>query len=215
MSNKIEGLIIDLDGCVYKGEELIEGADVAINALKESGKKVLFLTNNSTKSPDEYVDKLRRFGIDICKEDILTSAIATAQYMQRFERGGCYVVGERALKEALTQGGFTLIGDDKPEDARYVVCGLDRNLTYGKLSAACIALQNGVKFIATNADPSLPVEKGYLPGAGSIVGAIRIATGIKPIVVGKPSRYIMDIAIKRLGLDRRKIAIVGDRIDID
>ncbi len=210
----LKGLIIDLDGCVYRGEELVDGADVAIKSLKESGKKILYLTNNSTKTPEEYAAKLQKLGIEALPRDILTSATATAQYMRSFEKGKCFVVGERALRTALAQEGFTIV-DGVDEDVRYVVCGLDRQLTYDKLAAACLAVQRGAKFIATNADPVLPVEKGHLPGAGSIVGAIKIATGLKPIVVGKPSKYIMDLAIKRLGVEKDKVAIVGDQIDID
>ncbi|MBC7112503.1 MAG: HAD-IIA family hydrolase [Candidatus Methanomethyliales bacterium] len=216
--NKIRGIVgflIDLDGCVYKGETLIEGSDAAIKALKRTGRKVLYLTNNSTKTPQEYALKLRRLGIDADPAEILTSAVATAAYMRRFERGSCYVIGEEALRSALTQEGFTIIEEGNERCAKYVVCGLDRGLTYGKLAAACTAIHRGAKFIATNTDPNLPVEGGYLPGAGSIVGAVRIATGVRPIVVGKPSRYIMEIALGRLGLNKEKVAIVGDRIDID
>ncbi|NHV60983.1 MAG: HAD-IIA family hydrolase [Candidatus Verstraetearchaeota archaeon] len=218
VKNKIRGIrgfLIDLDGCVYRGDTLIEGSDVAIKALKGSGRKVLYLTNNSTKTPQEYAMKLRRLGVDADPAEILTSAVATAAYMCRFERSLCYVIGEEALRSALAQEGFTIVEEGNEGRAKYVVCGLDRGLTYGKLAAACAAVQRGAKFIATNTDPNLPVEGGYLPGAGSIVGAVRIATGVRPIVVGKPSRYIMEIALERLGLNKEKVAIVGDRIDID
>ncbi|MEM4234942.1 MAG: HAD-IIA family hydrolase [Candidatus Methanomethylicaceae archaeon] len=212
---EIRGFLIDLDGCVYRGEKLIEGADAAIKALKDAGRKILYLTNNSTKTPGEYASKLRRLGIATEPSEVLTSAIATAMYMRRFERGPCYVIGEEALKMALLNEGFAILKEEEAENAKYVVCGLDTQLTYDKLKAACVGVQRGAKFIATNTDPNLPVEGGFLPGAGSIVGAVRIATGVRPIVVGKPSKYIMDIAISRLGLDRNKVAIVGDRIEID
>lgn len=215
MGLDIRGFLIDLDGCVYRGETLIEGADVAIKAMKDAGRKILYLTNNSTKTPEEYASKLRRLGIAADPSEILTSAVATATYMRRFERGPCYVVGEEALRSALLNEGFTFLKEEEAGNAKYVVCGLDMHLTYNKLAAACLGVQKGAKFIATNTDPNLPVEGGFLPGAGSIVGAVRIATGVRPIVVGKPSRYIMDIAISRLGLERNKIAIVGDRIEID
>lgn len=211
----IKGLIIDLDGCVYRGERLIEGADVAIRALKEAGRRILYLTNNSTKTPEEYASKLRRLGIEADPPEILTSAVATAAYMRRFARGPCYVIGEDALRSAILKEGFTISEEVGAGKAKYVVCGLDRNFTYDKLAAACFAIQKGAKFIATNTDPNLPVEWGYLPGAGSIVGALRIATGVKPIVVGKPSRYIMEIALEKIGLERSNVAIVGDRVEID
>lgn len=210
-----KGFLVDLDGCVYRGDKLIEGADSTIRALRERGRKILFLTNNSTKTPEEYASKLRRLGIEASPSEILTSATATATYMRRFEKGLCFVVGERALREALIGEGFELVREEDAKNAKYVVCGLDRDFTYGKMAAACTAIQRGARFIATNMDPNLPVEDGYLPGAGSIVGAIRIATGKRPIIVGKPSKYIMEIAMERIGLGREDLVIIGDRIDID
>ncbi|MBS7288903.1 MAG: hypothetical protein KIH01_09265, partial [Candidatus Freyarchaeota archaeon] len=159
MVMEIRGFLIDLDGCVYRGEKLIEGADLAIKTLKGAGRKILYLTNNSTKTPEEYALKLKRLGIDTDPSEVLTSAVATAAYMRRFERGPCYVVGEEALRVALLNEGFTIVNEDEAKSAKYVVCGLDRHLTYSKLVAACAGVQMGAKFIATNTDPNLPVEE--------------------------------------------------------
>ena len=210
-----KAFIFDLDGSIYRGDRQIEGAAGAIDALKKKGRKVLFLTNNSTKTPQEYAKKLRRMGIKTSPEEILTSSIATAIYMRDLERGGVYVVGEAALKSAIAGEGFTLLDEVAARKAKYVVCGLDSVVNYRKLAVACLAIQGGAKFIATNADPSLPVEGGYLPGAGAIISAIVTATGVKPIVVGKPSKNIMDIALKKLGVSREEVAMVGDCLDVD
>ena len=210
-----KAFIFDLDGSIYRGDRPVEGAAGVIDALKKKGKKVLFLTNNSTRTSQEYTEKLRRMGIKTSPEEILTSSIATAIYMRNLERGGCYVVGEAALKSAIAGEGFTILDEADARRARYVICGLDSGVTYRKLAAACLAIQGGAKFIATNADPNLPVEGGYLPGAGAIISAIITATGVKPIIVGKPSKNIMDVALKKLGVGREEVAIVGDCLDID
>jgi 4-nitrophenyl phosphatase len=211
----IKGLIIDLDGCVYRGNTLIEGSDKAIEIIRSKGIKILFLTNNSTMTQEEYANKLNNMGIPTNPSEILTSAIATANYMRKFKKEKCYIIGEKALIEAIKNEGFEILNEENAHLAKYVICGLDRNVTYKKIAAACIAIQNGAKFIATNNDPNLPIEKGYLPGAGAIVGAIRIATGIKPVIIGKPSKYIINMAIRKLGLKKSEIAIVGDRIETD
>lgn len=208
-----KGLIIDLDGCVYKGDSLIEGSDEAIEFFRSMGIKILFLTNNSTRTPEEYAEKLTKLGINASPSEIMTSAIATAIYMRRLKRDKCYIIGERALKEAISKEGFEITDDG--DLAKYVICGLDREFNYKKLVEACKAIQKGAKFIATNADPKLPIENGYLPGAGAIVSAIRVATGIKPLIIGKPSKFIINLAIKKLGVDKSSVAIIGDRIDTD
>jgi len=210
-----KAFIFDLDGCIYRGERLIEGAASVIDALKAKGRKVLYLTNNSTRTPQEYAEKLRRMGIKTSPEEVLTSAIATAIYMRGFERGGCYLIGESALKSAIAREGFTLLEEEGARRAMYLVCGLDSGVTYRKLAAACYAIQGGAKFIATNTDPNLPVEGGYLPGAGAIIGAITAATGAKPFVVGKPSKSIIEIALQRLGVSNKDAVIVGDCLEID
>ncbi len=208
-------LLIDLDGCMYRGEQLTEGAKEAIELLKKRGINYLYLTNNSTKSPREFAEKLSRLGVLAKAEEIFTSAQATVLYMERLERKPIYVVGSSYLKQQLLERGFSLVEEDRAELAGYVVVGLDFQLTYQKLAAACLAIQRGAKFIATNPDPNLPLEDHYLPGAGSIVSAIAVATGVKPLVIGKPSKIIVNLALKKLRARKRESAIVGDRLDTD
>ncbi|MBC7119987.1 MAG: HAD family hydrolase [Candidatus Methanosuratus sp.] len=210
-----KGFILDLDGCVYLGNQPIEGVGDTINVLRGEGKKILFLTNNSTKTPRDYAEKLRRMGVDVVEEEVLTSSLATAVYLRRLGYGDCFVVGEEGLVRALEENGFRVIGVREAKNARYVVCGLDTSLTYEKMAAACYAIQNGAKFIATNTDPRLPVEDGYVPGAGSIIEAIATATGSRPTVIGKPSKRIMNIALSRMGLKKSEVVMVGDTLKID
>ncbi len=207
--------IFDLDGCLYRGNSVIEGAPEVMEALRRRGREILFLTNNSTKSPKQYVEKLAGMGIAAKEADIMTSSIATAQYMRGIGKGSCYAIGEEGLRAALRSKGFELLDEGRASEAEYMVCGLDMQVSYEKLAAACFAIQNGAKFIATNADPNLPVEGGYLPGAGSIVQAIATATGVKPLIVGKPSSRIMQMSLERLGTAPDMTVMVGDTLNMD
>jgi len=217
MSNLLDkkAFIFDLDGCLYRGCEPIEGASSVVAALRSRGKKILFLTNNSTKTPAAYVDKLRSMGIGVSLEEVLTSSVATANYIKRFGLGNCYAIGEEGLMTALKDEGFGILGEEDAACAKYMVCGLDTHVDYQKLSAACLAIQGGAKFFATNNDPSLPIEGGYLPGAGAIVSAIATATKAKPIIIGKPSSKVMRAALKKLGTKKDETAIIGDTLNMD
>jgi 4-nitrophenyl phosphatase len=210
-----KGFIFDLDGSLYKGDQPIPGAPEAIKALRQRGRRVLFLTNNSTTSVQGYAERLCAMGIDASPEEILTSAVATAAHMHSMKRGGAFIVGEETLESAIADEGFTILGEGRATEAKYVVCGLDRKVTYSKLAAACLALENGAEFIASNADPRLPAESGYLPGAGAIIDAITATTRMKPKVIGKPTRGIIKMALAKMGLARTDVAVVGDALDMD
>jgi len=210
-----KGFIFDLDGCIFRGDRPIPGARETLDAIRARGIRLLFLTNNSTGTPQQYSEKLAAMGIRASTDEILTSAVATAAYMHQMERGGAFIVGEKALETAVEGEGFTILGENRATEAKYVVCGLDREVTYEKLKAASLALERGARFIASNADPSLPTEEGYLPGAGAIISALVATTKIKPEIVGKPSRRIMKIALRRLGLKAEEVVIVGDVLETD
>lgn len=207
--------IFDLDGCVYRSDEPLPGAREAIERLREKGRKILFLTNNSTGTPRGYAEKLTGIGIEATPEDVLTSSEAMAIHMRRLERGRVYVIGEEALVEAISREGFEIVGEEGAPQARYVVSGLDRGLTYGKLSAACSAIFNGAIYLATNTDPVLPTKAGFFPGAGAISSMIRGVTGVRPRVIGKPSKWIISLALSRMGVVAREAAIVGDSVETD
>ncbi|MEN3035615.1 MAG: HAD-IIA family hydrolase [Candidatus Methanosuratincola sp.] len=210
-----KGFIFDLDGCIYLGNRPIEGASETIGLLRKEGKKILFLTNNSTRTPQEYADKLTGMGIEVGEGEVLTSSVATAMYLKRFGTGECFVLGEQGLIQALEGWGFKVLSTGEARRAQYVVCGLDMHLTYEKLAAACHAIQKGARFIATNMDPRLPLDGGYVPGAGSIVEAVATATGLRPLVIGKPSKRIMNMALKAMGLKNSEVVMVGDTLEID
>jgi 4-nitrophenyl phosphatase len=211
-----KAFIFDLDGCIYRGMEVVPKAPQVITLLRKMGKKILFLTNNATKTPEEYVMKLGGMGIQICAEEILSSGTAAAIYiLKNFGSVRVFPVGGRALIRELRKMGHRIINARNIKDADFVLSCLDFGFNYTKLNLATQAIFSGARFIATNIDPTLPVKGGWMPGAGTIARAISVATGKKPLVIGKPSTHIVDIAADRLGIDPKDMVFIGDRLDTD
>jgi 4-nitrophenyl phosphatase len=215
LKGRFSGLILDMDGVLYRGNQALPGARELVPALRAAGLSYILLTNNATLSPQEYSAKLARMGITVDPEAIFTSGVATSLYlMQHFPQGGgVYVLGEPALLTMLTQvQGF------RPDgwQPNFVIVGLDFRLTYDSLQRACSAIRAGAHFIATNADATLPVEGGELwPGAGSIVAAVRTCSGVEPVIIGKPNPYIGRMALLKLDLPAEQVLCVGDRLETD
>ncbi|MCC6042661.1 MAG: HAD-IIA family hydrolase [Candidatus Verstraetearchaeota archaeon] len=208
----IKGLVIDLDGSVYVGDKPISGVPEALEELRSKGIKLLFLTNNATKTPQEYVEKLEGMGVRASIEEVLTSSVIAASYIKRvYGPSRIFVVGTKALEEVLRSHGHEIVAFDSD----VVVAGLDFNFDYQKLARASREIRRGAKFVATNTDATIPLEDGVMPGAGSIVKAIEIASGVRPLVVGKPSRIAMREALMRLGLRPSEVLVVGDRPETD
>lgn len=204
--------IFDLDGVVYRGNTLIVGAAEAIERVRKAGHRVIFLTNNATSTRRDFAQKLCRLGIACTMEDVINSAYGTGVYiLNTFGRSTIYPIGEAGLLDELVAQGHTIVDDD----AQIVVAGLDRKFTYEKLARGLLNIQNGAVFIATNTDNLLPTENGFLPGAGSIVSSLATASGIDPLVIGKPHQPIMDIVVAHLGIAAHECVMVGDRLDTD
>ncbi|WP_058302315.1 TIGR01457 family HAD-type hydrolase [Gorillibacterium timonense] len=210
------GYIIDLDGTLYAGTNPIPQAAPFIDSLRRAGSPYLFVTNNSSRTPDEVARHLREIaGIPAAAEDVLTSAQAAARYQADAAPGSrVYAIGEQGLRQALAKAGLHLVEgpDDKPDA---VIQGIDRSFTYAKLFSASRAILGGAAFIATNSDLQLPTEQGLTPGSGSLSLAIRAASGVEPVWIGKPSPIIMNYAIERLGLPADEIWVVGDNLRTD
>lgn len=212
MDTTYKGYLIDLDGTMYKGKESIKEAPGFIRRLKDSQVPYLFLTNNSTSTPEEVAIRLKaQFNIPAKPEEVYTSSLAAADYVKSLKGNRVYVVGEKGLKHALTEAGCDLVEDD----IDHVVVGLDTQLTYEKCVTASLAIQNGASFIATNKDTNLPNERGLVPGAGSIVALIEKSTRVKPVFVGKPESFIMESALDRLNLAKKDVLMVGDNYETD
>lgn len=210
----IRAFIFDMDGVIYRGKSVLPGAPEWIRRLRQAHIPFLFLTNNSTTPPLDVADRLSAMGIDVTPAEIMTSAEATAAYLAE-QRPACrvLVVGEQGIRQALTGAGFSLVADHHAADA--VVVGMDRETTYARLKEASLAVQGGALFLATNRDASLPSEEGLIPGAGSIVGLLEIASGRQAVAIGKPSPGIFRQALARLGAAAETTACVGDRPETD
>ena len=208
----ITSLIIDMDGVIYRGDEAIVGAREFVALLQREGVPFLFLTNNSTRTPGQYVTKLAEMGIAIEESDVLTSAQATALYLERIAPPGArvYAIGEEGLRVALGET-YTIA----EEGASFVVVGMDTGLTYEKLKVATLLIRGGARFIATNPDKTLPTEEGLAPGNGASLAALEAATGVSPFVVGKPELAIFDLALARMGVGKEGVAVIGDRLETD
>ena len=213
------GLILDLDGVIWVGERPIQEAVEAVRRLKELGLKIMFVTNNSTRSRRDYETRLRSLGLDVNVEEIMNSGYATALLLrEKYGGGSAYVVGEIGLVEELEGQGLKVLTREEcwRDGADFVIVGMDREFNYWKIATSMRAIRHGALFVATNGDKTFPSEMGLLPGAGSMIAAISAASGKEPdIVVGKPSSHIFDIALKKLGLRRDKVLVIGDRIDTD
>lgn len=214
MKNNYQGYFIDLDGTMYKGTKRIPAAARFIKRLQENNKEILFVTNNSTRTPEFVAQNLtENHGINVTANNVYTTAIATADYLDQIagSKRKVYVVGESGLRKALTSCNFE-ITDQNPD---YVVVGLDSEVTYEKLATAVLLIRAGATFIGTNSDSNLPNQRGMVPGAGSIVKLVEYATQKKPVMIGKPESIIMAMALKRSGLDKKQVVMVGDNYHTD
>jgi HAD superfamily hydrolase (TIGR01457 family) len=202
------GYLIDLDGTIYRGTQPIPAGKRFVESLQEKNIPFLFVTNNTTKSPEVVAARLKNeFDIHVDAKTVYTATLATIDYMIELNRGKkVYVVGEAGLKDAIAEAGF-IWEEEKPD---YVVVGLDSDLTYEKIVTATLGVQNGATFIGTNPDLNIPTERGLLPGAGSVVRFVEAATQVEPIYIGKPKAIIMNKAIDVIGLHRKDCIMVGD-----
>lgn len=208
-----KGYLIDLDGTMYKGADEIDGAKQFIDYLNQHDIPHLYVTNNSTKVPEDVVKKLAAFGIEATSEEVVTSALATAHYIkQENAQASIYVIGEGGLRQALLNQGLTLIDDTHVD---YVVVGLDTKVDYDKFSQGTLGVRNGAKFISTNQDISIPNERGFLPGNGAITSVITTSTKVQPTFIGKPQPIIMDMAMDVINLPKEEVAMVGDLYETD
>lgn len=209
-----KGYLIDLDGTMYKGTEVIKEAADFVKKLIALHIPYLYVTNNSTKTPEQVAQKLREFQIPAKKEEVFTSAMAAANYIdEQSSHAAVYMIGELGLKTALQEKDITIT--QNYEDANYVVAGMDQQINYEKLSSACLAIRNGATYIITNGDTALPTERGLLPGNGALSSVMTVSTQTEPLVIGKPESIIVDQAIKLLGLKKEEVMMVGDNYHTD
>ena len=206
------GFLIDMDGVIYRGSEMIPGAVEFVHHLLEQDIPFMFLTNNSQRTRRDVATKLRRMGFGIEDRHVYTCAMATARFLaNQRPNGTAYVIGEGGLLNALHENGYAFV-DTEPD---FVVVGEGRTITFEMIETAVNCVLNGGRLIATNLDPNCPTMHGTRPGCGAITAMIECATGVKAFSVGKPSPIMMRAARKELGLSAENTIMVGDTMDTD
>lgn len=203
---------IDLDGTVYKGNEVIEETVQFVHRLQSQQIEPFFVTNNASQTPDKIVEKLSGFGIQALRTHIMTSSMATAKYIVINYPNACVsMIGERGLSEALLECGLELV----PKYGDVFVMGIDRGISYDKLAQACLDIRAGAVFISTNGDIAFPAESGLLPGNGAFTALVQTSTGVEPIFIGKPHTHMLEIIQLEHNFNKKDMIMIGDNYDTD
>jgi 4-nitrophenyl phosphatase len=222
----VRALIIDMDGVLWHGDQPMPGLTDFFQILRSQHIPFILATNNARLTQDQYVTKLAKMGVQVSPDEILTSSMATALYLSKHftpSETRVFVIGEDGATQPLVDLGFTLTGlyelnDDKNNPnmgADVVVCGMDQKLSWDKLATATLNIRAGAKFIGTNADTTLPTERGLTHGNGAILAALEAATGVAPTIIGKPEPIIYQQALALLGIAPDQTIAIGDRLETD
>lgn len=210
--NAYKGYLIDLDGTIYRGSEPIPEAIEFVKQLKEKGIPYLYVTNNSTTTPEKVAERLERMGAPAAPENVLTTSQAAARYISSQKPNATvYYIGEEGLKIALESEGL-IYQEEHPD---FVIVGLDRQVTYEKLEKACFAIREGAQFVSTNSDVALSTERGLAPGNGALTALISTSTQKSPVFIGKPEAVILEEALVALNLAKSDVIMVGDNYHTD
>jgi 4-nitrophenyl phosphatase len=214
--SQLRALIIDIDGTLWRGDQLLPGVTDLFTFLNKQNITFVVATNNTTVAPKTYWRRLLDLGIDLWSEQVITASVATLDYLKASFKvtAKIFIIGEPALEETIASGGFDAITTTS-QPADVVVVGGDSTLTYQKLKNAILHIQRGAAFVGTNPDMLIPTEEGLVPEAGTTLAAIAAATGVQPIVIGKPEPYLFRMAITRMGSQPKHTAMLGDRLETD
>jgi phosphoglycolate/pyridoxal phosphate phosphatase family enzyme len=217
LAQAFQRFVLDLDGVVWKGDEALAGAPETVRALRDAGKRLAFVTNNSSETPESYAKKLADIGAQGDAAEVVTSADAVARLMHEqipaLRGRSAYVIGGPGLIERVAEAGVRIDDGSDPTACSIVVVGWDRDLTYEKLRRATLAIRAGATFVASNTDATYPAPDGLWPGCGAIVAALRTSTGVEPMVAGKPQPLMLEVAQERVG--GPPALMIGDRIETD
>jgi 4-nitrophenyl phosphatase len=214
---QIKSLILDMDGVVWKADTPIGDLPAIFNRIRACGLNVTFATNNSTQTPEQYVERLARLGVIVKSWQVVTSALGTAELLaQKFPSGGpVFAIGGTGVMTALQERGFELLSVENAKKAQAVIMGIDAQINFEKMSEAALLIRSGVPFYGTNPDKTFPTPRGEIPGAGAWISVIVTATGIEPVYAGKPAPYLFELARQRLGTTKEQTLVVGDRLETD
>lgn len=219
----INALIIDMDGVLWHGNQPIAGLTDFFQTLREFNIRFILATNNASSTPQQYVKKLDSMGVKVDLDEVMTSAMATAMYLAEHmdpKQTRIFLIGEDGAEQALLEQGFTLTGlyelnGESTKGADVVVSGKDHMINWDKLATATLNIRAGAKFIGTNGDTTLPTERGLTHGNGAILAALEAATGVKPLIIGKPEPIMYRQAMAKLGSSLNETVAIGDKLETD
>lgn len=213
----IKSLILDMDGVIWRADAPIGDLAAIFRRIRERGLKFVFATNNSTKTSEQYVARLKEFGVDVEAWQVITSSQSAAHALaQKFPPGTkVFMIGEDGLRIPLQERGFEVLSTEDAPQAQAVVMGMDRGVSFQKMVEATLLVRSGSPFYATNADKTFPTPRGQIPGAGAWIAVITTATDVEPVVAGKPFPFLMELAMEKLGTSLRETLVIGDRLETD
>lgn len=210
----IRAVMFDMDGVIYRGTQALPGVNELLAFLLEHDIGYACITNNASRTQEQFAERLHQMGISVPAERIITSSLATSIWLRAQAPRGTtvFAIGMDGLRSALFGDGYFV---EQPQNPEYVVVGADFEMTYAKLKTACLAIRAGSKFIGTNPDTTFPSEEGIIPGVGAFILALEAATSQKSVIIGKPERAMFDAALQLFGVPKEAAFFVGDRIDTD
>jgi 4-nitrophenyl phosphatase len=218
ISSNIKALILDMDGVLWTENSPIGDLPRIFQAISDRSLTVALATNNSTRTPVQYIDRLKYFGVTNLEAwQVITSSLALANELARIypEKGDVFVIGEDGLKKALEDAGFCVVDDEHAENTVAVAVGIDRYISFNKLRRASLLIRKGLPFFGTNPDKTFPTPDGLILGTGALLAALSVATDVNPIIMGKPSPIMIALARQRLGVLPHETLVVGDRLETD
>jgi 4-nitrophenyl phosphatase len=215
--NNIKALVIDMDGVIWRSDTPIGDLAQTFKLIHERKLKFVFATNNSTKTSEQYVERLAKFGVEAEPWQVVTSSQAAAHAVaQKFPHGTkVFMIGEDGVRGPLEEKGFEIVAVANASKAQVVVMGIDREITFEKISEAALLVRSGIPFYVTNTDKTFPTTRGEIPGSGAWVSVITTATDVEPIVAGKPFPFLIDLSLEKLGTRKEETLVVGDRLETD
>ena len=215
--SNIKALILDMDGVIWKADAPIGDLPSTFKRIRERGLKFVFATNNGTKTPEEYQQKLAELGVDLDASQVVTSAMGIAFMLaQKYPRGTkIFMIGEDGIRVALEEKGFEILSVENAPQAQAFVMGIDRSINFQKVAEATLLVRAGIPFYTTNTDKTFPTPRGEIPGSGAWVSVIQTATNVEPIIAGKPFPFLMELSLEKLGTRKEETLVVGDRLETD
>lgn len=214
--DEYDGFLVDLDGVVWVGRDPVPGSPEALATMLAAGKEIVFVTNNPSKPPDEYAERLRGLGVETTPERIVTAGMVAARLAAEAAGpgGGALVLGREPVRKLVAAAGLWLVDLEQPTEAVVVVVSGFRDFTYAHLLASKRALDAGAALVATSHDPTMPMPGGEWPGTGAILAAVEVASGKKAEIAGKPEHHLFELALSRIP-DAKRVAMIGDRLSSD